>query len=865
MISAREFCREHGYPVSIFLSYSFDPLFFERIPIDDLDVGGTRRIVIVADAAEIADAMQRCAGQIFRLGRQYVLAETKAGNTFHPKMIARLSPSGGRVWVGSGNLTYTGWGGNHELATAWSVGPGTQDNGAWLNKVFSAVGSITRSATFLSQIDAIRTSIRWLSAPSTTSEESPVLLGMPNDPLSGQLAQRWKNRKFEELKIYTGSTDVEGAFLLWAHKTFGIKKATICLSPAFASFDAGKLAKLPLEVRFVKADPTRLMHAKFYWFSGPGGNATVMGSANCSAAAWLAKHDGGNVELMVPYDQAEYTAFKPLLSLFDGEQLLPAQILETQPVKTKDTAGEATQGYRIVSLRLRSPGRVIEATLEPPPPGDSSVHLVIAAGTEEIRVTLAARGNGLVGRLPPDTSIGVATAFAIIEIVSKSDRSVTPPRWIDNEPALERATREREVDPNLQEFARRDFGNASQQRILEAIYSVSADLLNAEDPEWSKKPIGTGASAPSGNAAGDDDEPARMIDPAAVLFGLKDLAAETWTKNRGPTGFYGVSLQGAIGMLFSVDEEPEIDLTPEKWQGEKPADEFEDDGAGDNPAGDPNKDPPSPVSTAETLAAFRDQIDHFLFELGRESYADTCSAVKLMQAVAFPILVCVKVSEAGWLPDGMLASVATRVVDIVLEKSYGRGKPRGLFRQVQARYESSGKQDEFLRTVGEGALWAALLASLARMETGSLASLIRQAASISSVLACSELIATSSVDQLSVFIRSLIIRDAAFAVTERAAKLAYAMNKLTEILRTNWDQTYLDQGRGRALHAGGSIMWSPQWGWQVLPRSPAQSYCGDSINLEMAAKESTDIKLALDALWEAMRMSARAPDNVPVE
>jgi hypothetical protein len=173
MISAREFCREHGFPATIFPTYSFDPLFFERIPIDDLDVAGTRRIVIAADAGKIAEAMQRCIGQIVHLGRRYVLAETKAANTFHPKMIVRLSPSGGRVWIGSGNLTYTGWGGNQELATAWSVGPGTQDNGAWLNTVFNAVGSITRSATFLSQIDAIRSLVPWLGAPTRRRRKVP--------------------------------------------------------------------------------------------------------------------------------------------------------------------------------------------------------------------------------------------------------------------------------------------------------------------------------------------------------------------------------------------------------------------------------------------------------------------------------------------------------------------------------------------------------------------------------------------------------------------------------------------------------------------------------------------------------------------
>jgi hypothetical protein len=99
-------------------------------------------------------------------------------------------------------------------------------------------------------------------------------------------------------------------------------------------------------------------------------------------------------------------------------------------------------------------------------------------------------------------------------------------------------------------------------------------------------------------------------------------------------------------------------------------------------------------------------------------------------------------------------------------------------------------------------------------------------------------------------------RDAAFAVTERAVKVAEAMNELTAILRANWDEMYLDQGRGRALQPGGSIMWSPNWGWQILARSPAQQYCADSIYLEPAAKEDAQIGLALDLLWKAMRLSA---------
>jgi hypothetical protein len=91
------------------------------------------------------------------------------------------------------------------------------------------------------------------------------------------------------------------------------------------------------------------------------------------------------------------------------------------------------------------------------------------------------------------------------------------------------------------------------------------------------------------------------------------------------------------------------------------------------------------------------------------------------------------------------------------------------------------------------------------------------------------------------------------------------MNQLTAVLRANWSQLYLDQGRGRPLQPGGSIMWSLQLGWQILPRSHAQSCWDDSINLETAAKDNGDIKLALEALWDGMRTAAQSPENLLVE
>ncbi len=84
MISARQFCRESEFPIAVFLTYSFDPLFFERIPWADLGIGGSRRIVVAADAGQVVEAMHRCIGQIAYLGRRY-------GDTFEMYRIPQFN------------------------------------------------------------------------------------------------------------------------------------------------------------------------------------------------------------------------------------------------------------------------------------------------------------------------------------------------------------------------------------------------------------------------------------------------------------------------------------------------------------------------------------------------------------------------------------------------------------------------------------------------------------------------------------------------------------------------------------------------------------------------------------------------------
>lgn len=108
------------------------------------------------------------------------------------------------------------------------------------------------------------------------------------------------------------------------------------------SFDPAKLAGIPLEIEVIKPKDARTVHAKFYWLEGPDGCAAVMGSANCSSAAWLIPpEEGGNVEAIAVYDNPSKNDFGRLFARFDPNET-PASfaITGTSVVSRTGTNGQ---------------------------------------------------------------------------------------------------------------------------------------------------------------------------------------------------------------------------------------------------------------------------------------------------------------------------------------------------------------------------------------------------------------------------------------------------------------------------------------------------------------------------------------------
>lgn len=200
-MNPRLFCREQSYHKALLLTYSFDPIFFEQVVLHDLWAGRSSDILVLGDKAQIQTATQAAAGQLWHLGKRYLLADADISGAFHPKLFLRLGPKDGLVMLGSGNVTSSGWGGNQELGTAWMVGPDHVDKGVWLHPFLDDVLGWCGSELARDAVRRIK-DVPWLSlTPAASSASAPVLHSRQGRALATDLAQRWAGRQFDEVRF----------------------------------------------------------------------------------------------------------------------------------------------------------------------------------------------------------------------------------------------------------------------------------------------------------------------------------------------------------------------------------------------------------------------------------------------------------------------------------------------------------------------------------------------------------------------------------------------------------------------------------------------------------------------------------------
>lgn len=815
-MNPREFCRERGLNIAVLLTYSFDAFFFERVILKDLRAGEADDILVVADARQINEAAGRWDGQLRGLGRSYQLAPSVTPGSFHPKVMLRLGPEGGAVWVGSGNLTSGGWGANREVGCAWAVGPRQDDNGTWVAPFLERAASWSASGA---RHDVLRRALEtpWLEEARGGAGEGtgPILTGYGADSLAAQLKRRWAGRRFDEVRIFTGSTDENGAFLRWAHDNLGVRRARVVLDQNRASFVEDRIAGLPVETSVMHLPGKRPTHAKFYWFEGPDGAAAVMGSANCSAAAWiLPPTEGGNIEAVTVYDEASPSGFASILEVFDAEELTPAKLAQRSVKREREERGQ-TSPQPQVDWDGAS-GELHVGFLSALPSGTS-----VSIGVNgQLLTTHPADADGRFWVTEvSDFADERETVFVTVVVRPVEGEEVRFRRWVNDLTELRHTARGSRL-PDAIPALGNELTPAEQQKTLAQLQRLSAVLLH--DPSAFADPFSsrTGDAAPDG-ADTDVAENYEPIDPEKFVRSIEsvELLVEEGRASRTAAG---PSLAGVMRAIFgsrrAIDFDDELDV----------ADEPESSG-GDDPDDDAQYSLKTDAMAKRRAAGpadrykqrLRDDIQKYIKEMGRAELTGRWTATQLVEASAYPLAVIYNGSTGGWVDDEQAQAWAVQVFDILF--SHGK-HARGLLETVRARYREADRDADFLRIVGDGTLWLALLSSLANLPWEGRNAGLKKALALRAVVEASELVASADAGRMR-HLLSRLEEQRARAVIDTAPRTIEALRRLEAALQERREETLARQEREKTRYEAGDLLWKPETVWA---ENVSDAVCGEN-------------------------------------
>ncbi len=804
-MNPRLFCRERGYQKALLLTYSFDPMFFESMVLPDLWAGGSGDVLVIGDRNQIDIAMQSTTEHLWHLGKRYLLAAAAHTGSFHPKILLRLGPKGGIIMVGSGNLTSAGWGGNREVATGWTLGPGLSDEGGWLTPFLENLRSWCSGELERAAVQRML-EVPWLRvAQESPAVSVPVLHTRATLALAPQLAERWSGRRFTELQMLTGSTDEGGAFLRWAHQTFGVERAVVGVSPSRASFRLDSLLDLPLELRICPAPTNRALHAKFCWFDGPDGPAALAGSANCSAAAWLQPpHRGGNIESIAVYDSPDPEGFAEILGAFDEPSLSPAEVLVDRG-PTPVAIELDVDPYRLAALQYDATRERLLARLEPSPPTRADVALLLADAESSMLPTEGAEPGAWECALSAVPASGCT--FGAVRVRTNGSSFTTKARWIDDVVSLHHASTSARL---LEPFRALEYSttSAEQRQALETLAELAHALL--ED----RATFGDPPTAVRRRHDSEDPtaEPAPPVNPQDLVCQLSDSARTTSDEFAAhPQAF---SIRGILSLLFD-DESGE--QTPEPTQADNAIDDTE-----ELPQPAPRDQPSTDARVVEDK--FRRRLAALLTEVldrvAEPGFAADCSARQLVEVAAFPLAVALRGRAAGWATEEDAEGWSSRVCSVLLRgRSSNTG---GLLHTVAARYSADGKDDAFRELVGDGTLWVALVAALGKCQWHGVGAFIDKAVALREVFTSSYLTAGAQAARVRRLLGRIRIDEAQTYFRNVAPEVTTLLDQADQLLREMWVQELRDQVERNVPHRLGDLLWRENVGWAVcledLPR-----------------------------------------------
>jgi hypothetical protein len=114
MVAPLDLLSAHSWQRAVFTTYALSLSFFEAVVLDALVRGRARGALVLSDVDGVRASLGELGAR--RVGREYEVEPISVtGGVFHPKLSVLMDGVNCHLLVGSGNLTFGGWGGNLEV------------------------------------------------------------------------------------------------------------------------------------------------------------------------------------------------------------------------------------------------------------------------------------------------------------------------------------------------------------------------------------------------------------------------------------------------------------------------------------------------------------------------------------------------------------------------------------------------------------------------------------------------------------------------------------------------------------------------------------------------------------------------------
>jgi hypothetical protein len=348
------------YHTSIVLTFGANLAFYEQGVLSRIWQADCRNNLIFMDAHQYAQTTCENTDILWFIGKRYLVVPIDVGSfqSFHPKMILLLGADQARLLIGSGNLTFNGYGDNLEIFTQidWS------NDGREYQNVFSdawrIITTIQERWGQFEQTDMMLKKAElqspWLLESSAISDVQ--IISSLDTPLLDQLSSCFGKQKVEKITIFSPFIDNKSKALGKINQEFQPKNIELLLQNGKTTGDIKSLNKLRpagVPIRFYEFEEgDRYLHAKLYLIEGKKDALLVSGSANCTSAGLLGSSASANMETLLVHRHNVPDIAHKILSKYKG----------SEPIKLGDTV--VLRRTRDVQERVSLPISLSEIVLD---------------------------------------------------------------------------------------------------------------------------------------------------------------------------------------------------------------------------------------------------------------------------------------------------------------------------------------------------------------------------------------------------------------------------------------------------------------------------------------------------------------------